>query len=271
MPEQIDFLFNDRLAHALEQLIKESDKKLTLISKYINLDRRIIEALQQKKDLPNFELNIIFGSYDKKDLSQDSFDFLKEFPNIDIRCNEDLETNFYQNETTCILTAMNLHDFSPPTKIEAGTRHSYIPDPHLGEDSTTIRQELQAAQRQSDVIANFQTIFNSSQLIYKTLPVLKKKSGIAGRLGKKQLDTYEIHSADFFWMLPQTDDLIPLPPLIKSKRISSNSTLTIVTEISYSSFAEMANPYEMNADDLLELAQQKGLIAGITDKRKPRG
>ena len=74
-------------------------------------------------------------------------------------------------------------------------------------------------------------------------------------------------------MLPQTDESIPLPPLIKSKRISSNSSLTVVTEISYISFAEMANPCEINAEDLLELAQQKGLIAdnNITDKGKLAG
>ncbi|MBK9299092.1 MAG: hypothetical protein IPN14_00250 [Bacteroidetes bacterium] len=55
-----------------------------------------------------------------KSMKQEDFHFFKEFPNIQIRYERRLHAKYYSNETSAILTSMNLYTYSQDNNIEAG-------------------------------------------------------------------------------------------------------------------------------------------------------
>ena len=57
----VEFLFNTELIGAVEKLIRDSRKQLLLVSPFIDLDARIMDALNEKKEKYDFELNVLFG------------------------------------------------------------------------------------------------------------------------------------------------------------------------------------------------------------------
>ena len=58
---EVQFLFDNQLIATLENLIKESRNKLFLVSPFIDLDKRIQDALNEKRSKHNFELRFLFG------------------------------------------------------------------------------------------------------------------------------------------------------------------------------------------------------------------
>ena len=61
MLHEVEFLFDNQLIAALVKLIRDAKKSLLLVSPYIDFDARIINALVEKKSIPDFELLVLFG------------------------------------------------------------------------------------------------------------------------------------------------------------------------------------------------------------------
>ena len=57
MTRDIDFLFDNQLIAAVEKLIKDAKKNLLLVSPFIDLDARIMDALIEKKDIKRIVLS----------------------------------------------------------------------------------------------------------------------------------------------------------------------------------------------------------------------
>ncbi len=53
-------------------------------------------------------------------MKQEDFNFFKDFPNIQIRYERRLHAKYYANESSAILTSMNLYNYSQDNNIEAG-------------------------------------------------------------------------------------------------------------------------------------------------------
>jgi hypothetical protein len=71
----------------------------------------------------SLKLTVMFGkNSDNKwrSLSSDDVEFFKSFPNVEILYVENLHAKYYANETTALLTSMNLYDFSQNNNVEAG-------------------------------------------------------------------------------------------------------------------------------------------------------
>lgn len=117
------FLKGNQLNAELEKLFDEAQKFIVIISPYIKLHPRFIDSIKSKIDDDNFEFIIVFGKNEDdltKSLNQQDFEFLKAFPNIQIRHESRLHAKYYSNETTAILSSMNLYDFSQNNNIEFG-------------------------------------------------------------------------------------------------------------------------------------------------------
>jgi hypothetical protein len=117
------FLTSNELNTALENLFEFADEHLILISPYIKLHDRYASVLRTKKDNPNIKIIIVFGKNEddiSKSMKQDDFNFFNEFPNIEIRYEKRLHAKYYANESSAILTSMNLYNFSQDNNIEAG-------------------------------------------------------------------------------------------------------------------------------------------------------
>jgi len=117
------FLTGNELNLELEKLFENAEEQLILISPFIKLHARFISALRTKKNNHKLEIIIVFGKNEddmSKSMKQDDFDFFKEFTNIQIRYERRLHAKYYSNESSAILTSMNLYTYSQDNNIEAG-------------------------------------------------------------------------------------------------------------------------------------------------------
>lgn len=117
------FLTGNELNAELEKLFEQAEEQIILISPYIKLHDRFASTLRTKKDNSKLEIIIVFGKNEEdlsRSMKQEDFNFFKEFPNIQIRYEKRLHAKYYSNESSAILTSMNLYNFSQDNNIEAG-------------------------------------------------------------------------------------------------------------------------------------------------------
>jgi hypothetical protein len=203
---EVEFLFDNQLIAAVEKLIRDARKQLILISPFIDLDHRIRDALREKQSKHDFELCVLFGKNEDnyyKSIKRDSLEFLKQFPNIEIRHNDRLHAKFYQNDFNFIMTSLNLYDFSLAKNIEVGIICNHSSKSFIGKiaDSTNIlitqsvdkiKESVLGIDNDLDPMNKFQTIYLASELKYKTKPIIVDKDGIKGVFGGKTLNGFDV-------------------------------------------------------------------------------
>ena len=202
------FLFDNQLIAEVENLIKNSKNELLLIAPFIDLDKRIQDALSEKINKTDFKLKVLFGENENnvyKSIKKDSLDFLKKFPDIEIRYNEKLHAKFFLNDTHFILSSLNLYDYSLEKNIESGilVQHSARglfgkamdgANNLISEGVSSVKANVLGIENnEEDPAIKFYQIFESSYLKFKAVPVLKNKKGLfSGIVGAKEIDTTTI-------------------------------------------------------------------------------
>jgi hypothetical protein len=286
MDIDVHFLFDNQLVSAIEELIKKSKKKLLLISPYIDFDPRTIDALREKKDIPNFQLKVLFGKnqYDfYRSIKKENVEFLKEFPNIEIRYNERLHAKYYENEFEFIISSLNLIKFSVANNIEVGVRNQYASkgllakkvdaiNEVIGTGIDKVKQDVFGGDEEVDALDKFEEIFNSSELLYKTTPILSSQGGISGLLGKKKIDSFEVLVDKFKEASKLTFQ--EMQPVESVKTTFTKTTETIVMEYQSLSAKKIAEKFGIDRRDFVNRMVQTGLIASeteITEEGKQKG
>ena len=200
------FLFDTTLIEGVEKLIRESKSKLLLISPFIDLDKRIQDALREKLSKHDFEIRVLFGKNEGnlyRSMKKDSFEFLKQFPNIEIRYQERLHAKFYLNDFDYIMTSLNLYDYSLAKNIEVGIICNYGTKGLIGKvmDGTgtlisqgvdKVNHDVLGITKETNPIQKFQTIFENAELKYKTEPTVKNAGGLKGVIGGKKLEGFTV-------------------------------------------------------------------------------
>mgnify|MGYP001553165937 CR=1 FL=1 len=110
-----EFLTTSTLNFLLEELIKLSKEQLILISPYLKLNDRMRELLLDKKG--QVKVIIIYG---KLDLQPREKEWFAQQQHIITRFCRNLHAKCYLNEHCCIVTSMNLYDFSQVNNNEIG-------------------------------------------------------------------------------------------------------------------------------------------------------
>ena len=112
------FISDSSVNAEIEKLLKESENQLVLISPFIQIHERLKYFLNQKLELPNLEILIVFGKNEdnvSKSLSKDDLEFLKRFPNIEIRYNKRLHAKYagmvFRDWRTCMQPENHLSYF----------------------------------------------------------------------------------------------------------------------------------------------------------------
>ena len=200
--DEVQFLFDNQLIAELENLIKNAKHRLLLISPFIDLDKRIQDALRDKLTKHNFELLVLFGKNEDncyKSIKKDSLDFLKQFPKIEIRYNDRLHAKFYQNDFDFIMTSINLYDYSLAKNIEVGIKGNFASKGLIGKVTDTmliqsdkVTQTVFGTEKNIDPIEKFRIIFENSDLKYKTEPIIGDKEGLKGVFGSKKLNGFNV-------------------------------------------------------------------------------
>jgi hypothetical protein len=279
---EVQFIFNTDLVAGLENLIKNAKHKLLLVSPFIDLSKEIRAALNEHILKHDFELYVLFGKNEDnlyKSIKKDSFEFLKQFPNVEIRYNERLHAKFYQNDFDFIMTSINLYDYSLAKNIEVGITCNYASKGLLGKvmDGTDtivaqgidkVKQDvLGFANKEINPIEQFQKIFESSEVKYKTEPIKVEKNGITGIFGAKKLngfnvivDNLTITSKEIKDYKEQKAVKVETVVNTSSKPLSASqlSKSLGVTQSDITSI--MQNAGLINGDKITALGQSKGLV-----------
>ena len=110
------FLNTSATNYFLEELIKSTNDKLILISPFLKLNNRIKELLEDKNRM-KIDIRIVYG---KIELKNEEINWLKELSFIRTSFCENLHAKCYMNEKMCIVTSMNLYEFSQVNNNEKG-------------------------------------------------------------------------------------------------------------------------------------------------------
>jgi phosphatidylserine/phosphatidylglycerophosphate/cardiolipin synthase-like enzyme len=131
------FLNTSATNYFLEELIKDAKDRLILISPFLKLNDRIRELLADKNRL-KIDVRIVYG---KSELQPEEINWLKELTYIRTSFCKNLHAKCYLNEELCIITSLNLYEFSQVNNNEMGIllRRS--------EDAELYKEAYEEAQR----------------------------------------------------------------------------------------------------------------------------
>lgn len=170
------FLEGNELNSEIGKIFKNADYKLILISPYIKLHHRYADELKAKAYNDKLEITVVFGKNEKditKSLTAEDLEFFKQFPDIEIRYEKRLHAKFYANESSQILTSMNLYDFSQDENIEVGVKTEFSLLGNLA--SKLISSDSNVDQ---DAWTYFLKVIDHSELLFKNTP--EYESGLLG-------------------------------------------------------------------------------------------
>ncbi len=132
------FLNTSATNYFLEELIKSAKDRLILISPYLKLNDRIKELLIDKNRL-KIDVRIVYG---KNELQPEEINWLKELTYIRTSFCKNLHAKCYLNEESCIVTSLNLYEFSQVNNNEMGVAISRQEDAELYRDAYEEAQRI---------------------------------------------------------------------------------------------------------------------------------
>ena len=132
------FLNTSATSYFLEELIKSATDRLILISPFLKLNDRIKELLEDKNRL-KIDIRIIYG---KNELQNEEITWLSKLTYIRTSFCKNLHAKCYLNEKTCIITSLNLYEFSQVNNNEMGVAVSREDDPELYKETYEEAQRI---------------------------------------------------------------------------------------------------------------------------------
>ena len=153
------------LPSELCSIIENAEEIIYIICPFIELHHHFKRAL--KKHLSNDKIKIIvlFGKFTNnthyKLIDEDS-EFLKSFPNIQIKYHSRLHAKFYANEKTALVTSLNMNHSSHNNNLEYG-----------------ISIDINSSELSKNLFTFIEEIISESDLIFEKLPASIKAIGNA--------------------------------------------------------------------------------------------
>ncbi|MCX7126936.1 phospholipase D family protein [Aeromonas sp.] len=132
------FLNTSATNYFLEELIKDAKERLILISPFLKLNDRIKELLTDKNRL-KIDVRIVYG---KSELQPEEISWLKELTYIRTSFCKNLHAKCYLNEEMCIVTSLNLYEFSQVNNNEMGVLIQRSEDHDLYRDAYDEAQRI---------------------------------------------------------------------------------------------------------------------------------
>jgi hypothetical protein len=166
-----NFLKGEQLNSELDKIFEHAHEQLIIISPFIKLHSRTKDTLKDKLTEPKLKITIVFGKNEKnksKSLSLEEFNFFKGFPNIEIKYEPRLHAKYYANESSALLSSMNLYDYSQNNNIEFGILTT---PPILGSLASGITGES----LDQKAFSYFETVVKNSETKYLKEPLFEKK------------------------------------------------------------------------------------------------
>lgn len=132
------FLTTTGTNYHLEELIKSSSDRLILISPFLKLNDRMKELLADKNRL-KIDVRIVYG---KSELQPQEIEWLRSLTYIRTSFCKNLHAKCYMNEEMCIITSLNLYEFSQVNNNEMGILIQRSEDSQLYKDAYEEAQRI---------------------------------------------------------------------------------------------------------------------------------
>lgn len=132
------FLNTSATNYYLEEMIKNARDRLILISPFLRLNDRIKELLEDKNRL-KIDVRIVYG---KSELQPEEVNWLKGLSFVRTSFCKNLHAKCYLNEELCIVTSLNLYEFSQVNNNEMGVLFSRSDDAALYRDAYEEAQRI---------------------------------------------------------------------------------------------------------------------------------
>ncbi len=172
------FLTGNELNSEVERLFENANELIVLISPYIKLHQRYAATLKSKLDNPRLKIIVVFGKNEddfSKSMKHEDFNFFKAFPNVEVRYEKRLHAKYYANESSAVITSMNLYSFSQDNNIEAGVYTKKTLLENLAGSLGVEDLDQQAWQYFDRVIDQSELLFKKTPQYEKVLMGLSKK------------------------------------------------------------------------------------------------
>lgn len=132
------FLNTSATNYFLEELIKDAKDRLILISPFLKLNDRMKELLADKNRL-KIDVRVVYG---KNELQPEEINWLKELTYVRTSFCRNLHAKCYLNEELCIITSLNLYEFSQVNNNEMGVLIRRSDDAELYKDAYEEAQRI---------------------------------------------------------------------------------------------------------------------------------
>ena len=132
------FLNTSATNYFLEEMIKGASERLILISPFLKLNDRVKELLEDKNRL-KIDVRIVYG---KNELQPEEINWLRELTYIRTSFCKNLHAKCYLNEESCIITSLNLYEFSQVNNNEMGVHLSRSDDAEIYRDAYEEAQRI---------------------------------------------------------------------------------------------------------------------------------
>jgi phosphatidylserine/phosphatidylglycerophosphate/cardiolipin synthase-like enzyme len=132
------FLNTSATNYFLEELIKNATDRLILISPFLKLNDRMKELLADKNRL-KIDVRIVYG---KSELQPQEIEWLRALTYIRTSFCKNLHAKCYMNEELCIVTSLNLYEFSQVNNNEMGILIRRSEDAPLYKDAYEEAQRI---------------------------------------------------------------------------------------------------------------------------------
>ena len=188
------FLNSSGTTYHLEELIKNASDRLIIISPYLKLNERIKELLEDRNRL-KIDIRIVYG---KNDLHPEEINWLKNLTFIRTSFCKNLHAKCYLNENECIITSLNLYEFSQVNNNEMGVLIYRNEDAKLYSDtyeeaqriiriSDEVRMSLEKVATSDDKTVNPVTVTTNEPVLETAKPNYSKltTAKLAKELGLK--------------------------------------------------------------------------------------
>ena len=158
-----EFLTTTGISYNLENLIKNSEEKLFLVSPYLQIADSL-KHLIKERDLRKIDIRVVYRKDNK--INAEDMSFLQELTSVKISACENLHAKCYLNENTAIIASMNLYQYSQQNNREMGIKVEKKEDPDLYND---IFKEVRV------IIQTSQQPEFSVKKVKKDIPIVSKK------------------------------------------------------------------------------------------------
>lgn len=117
-------------SHRIEQVISEAREHIVIVTPYLKITAPLLSRLMQA-DKRGVKILLIYG---KNEISKEQKEKLKSFQNLNLYYLNDLHAKCYLNESSGLLSSMNLYEYSQVNNWELGIS--------FDQDDTIIKDQL---------------------------------------------------------------------------------------------------------------------------------